>query len=105
MNSINQRSKVGSNDSIVAFGFNLIHIGHHNKPQALVPLAQVNSKPVYRCYSINRKGVWFVEKEWDLKEYLQYLIDVYPRLNRIWVQNSEGNLRCVYWYQQGVLTL
>ena len=105
MNSINQHIKVDSNISIVAFGYNLIHIGHHNKPQALVPLSQVNGKPVYRRYSINRKGEWFIEKEWDLKEYLQHLIDVYPRLNRIWVQTSDGDLRCVYWYQQGDLTL
>lgn len=62
------------------FGFNHTHRGHHMRPNAWIPVANVAVA--------------------DLQKRLQSIVDNEPRLCRIWVRLESGLERCVFWYER-----
>jgi hypothetical protein len=69
---------------VTHFGFNRTDAGHYLRPTGWTPVEQA-------------------PRPW--REWLQHLVEHQRRLCRIWVRFNTGEQACVYWYEQGELTL
>lgn len=66
-----------------------------------VPVVKSAFGPLYEQRDVYGR----VTKQVQLKDWLEHLVKNQTRLCRIWIKYEDGTEKCVFWYEQGELTL